>query len=238
MNKINLVLVIERKKLWGRLHIDYKSGLKNIDGYKYILVLRDAYSGWTKLIPTKTMTASETAENIVNNWICQYGIPDVIISDNATNFLSVLLRKILKLLNIDRRNSSIFRPTSNSSVERVMKVINANLRKVLNKNHLNWLSLIHNIQYIINTTISRATNMSPYFIVFGITPRSIFDINANIVNDLTGDNQERFQDFIDNIKSMRNLAASNTLVNQMENKRYYDTGAKEAKLEIGEYVLL
>ena len=53
-------------------------------GYQYILTILDRFTHYVSAIPLRTQTAKEVALTFFNEWICKHGVPETILSDNAT----------------------------------------------------------------------------------------------------------------------------------------------------------
>ena len=70
-------------KSWSRVHIDYAGPIDN----KYILVVVDAYSKFIDVQVTSSMTPNITIE-LLRQVFCNFGIPDVVVSDNVPYFVS------------------------------------------------------------------------------------------------------------------------------------------------------
>ena len=68
---------------WSRVHIDYAGPIDN----KYILVAVDAYSKFIDVQVTSSMTSNVTIE-LLRKVFCNFGIPDVVVSDNVPYFVS------------------------------------------------------------------------------------------------------------------------------------------------------
>ena len=68
---------------WQRIHIDYAGPLR---GLMYLVVV-DAYSKWPEVI-IRHSTTSKSTIGALRTLFTQHGLPKVIVSDNATNFVS------------------------------------------------------------------------------------------------------------------------------------------------------
>jgi len=92
---------ISASRMMEELAVDTIGPLpEDVDGNKYILVLVDAFSRWTELIPLKTATASEAAEAILG-YVTRYGTPTRISSDNGSQFINELMADLRALLQCD-----------------------------------------------------------------------------------------------------------------------------------------
>ncbi|KAL5011242.1 hypothetical protein ScPMuIL_011676 [Solemya velum] len=62
-------------------------------GNKYILVLIDQFSKWTEAYPLADQTAESVAEVVVKEFICRFGVPLEVHTDQGSNFESSLMGK-------------------------------------------------------------------------------------------------------------------------------------------------
>ena len=107
---------------FSRVHIDH-ANMPPVDGYKYILLIRDSFSGWCEAFPTKSQDATTTAELLYNGFITKYGAPKSIISDRHPGFMSKVVNHLCKLFNIKRCYTSSYNPQSNAVCERTNQSI-------------------------------------------------------------------------------------------------------------------
>lgn len=108
--------------------------------------------------------------------ICRYGVPNKIITDNATDFVGKDLQAVCHKFKIQHHRSSPYRPQINGGVE----ATNKNLKKILQKmtaNHSNWDENCHMHSY--RTSIRTSTSATPYS-VYGT--EAILPIEAEILN--------------------------------------------------------
>ena len=74
------------------------------------------------------LKAKHMARLIESNIICQYGVPQEIISDNGSHFKGEV-RTIMELYDIEHHKSSPYRPQTNGAVE----AANKNIKNILTK---------------------------------------------------------------------------------------------------------
>ncbi|PIO77100.1 integrase core domain protein [Teladorsagia circumcincta] len=68
---------------WRRIHIDFAGP---IDGFSYLVVV-DAFSKWPEVIPMTSTTSIATLRKL-RRLFAQFGLPQIIVSDNGTQFTS------------------------------------------------------------------------------------------------------------------------------------------------------
>ena len=71
------------QRAWSRIHIDYAGPIQG----KMILITTDAYSKWIDTQIVNTATSSVTIEHL-QTLFATHGIPEVLVSDNGTQFTS------------------------------------------------------------------------------------------------------------------------------------------------------
>ncbi|XP_055801017.1 uncharacterized protein LOC129870307 [Solanum dulcamara] len=81
----------------------------------------------------KAVTKKVVADFVRNNIICRFGIPESIITDNAANLNSDLMKEIYERFKITHRNSTTYWPQMNGAVEAANKNIKKILRKIVDE---------------------------------------------------------------------------------------------------------
>ncbi|XP_070025835.1 uncharacterized protein [Nicotiana sylvestris] len=77
----------------------------------------------------KSMTKKAVLDFVHSNIICRFGIPKVIITDNAANLNSHLMKEVCQQFKIMHRNSTPNRPKAKGAIE----AANKNIKKILRK---------------------------------------------------------------------------------------------------------
>jgi len=84
-----------------RVHIDLFGPLKTSgQGNKMVLVMTDAFTKYAEAIAIQDKQAERVAMEIFVHWICRFGSPVQIHSDNCTEFVNKLNIELFKLLDI------------------------------------------------------------------------------------------------------------------------------------------
>ncbi|CAN2391805.1 Integrase core domain, partial [Pristimantis euphronides] len=66
--------------LFQRLQIDYKQ-LPKVGAYEFVLVCVDLFSGWPEAFPVSKATTKATAQKLMKEVICRFGVPETTGSD-------------------------------------------------------------------------------------------------------------------------------------------------------------
>ena len=136
----------------------------DVDGNKYILNIIDHYSCWGESFAMKTITALETAEMMME-WITRFGAPQILLSDQGTNFMSHLIKQLCQLMKIDKRTSTAYHPQCNGRIENLNYTLTRILKKITQEE--NWSSRLRLSNMIYNSTPKSTTKLSPHYMLFG-----------------------------------------------------------------------
>jgi hypothetical protein len=79
---------------------------KTHQGNKYCLVLTDCFTKWTEAFAIPDQEALTIAKTLVNKFVCRFGTPLQIHSDQGTNFGSRVFQQMYDLLCIENKFSS------------------------------------------------------------------------------------------------------------------------------------
>ena len=172
-------------KPWTRLHIDYAGQLEG----KMFLLITDAYSRWMKIHETDTSTSSATIE-LLRRSFASLGLPEVVVSDNATAFTSSEFNDFLKRNGIRHILTPPYHPASNGLVERSVQTFKEGLKR-LKKGSLNTRLMRFLFKY--RTTPHSSTGVSPAELMYERKLRSQLDLlkpSPTEVADKTQNRQE------------------------------------------------
>ena len=77
-----------------RIHIDIVGPLsRSRRGNRYILKVQCSFTKWAEVFAIFNQCATTCAKVLVRNWICRFGVPDSIHSDQGLNLSQKYSRK-------------------------------------------------------------------------------------------------------------------------------------------------
>nr|XP_033514338.1 uncharacterized protein LOC117279009 [Nicotiana tomentosiformis] len=97
----------------------------------------DYFTKWVEAASYKVVTKKVVAYFVWDRIICRFGVPESIITDNAANFNSDLMKAMYETFNIKHQNSTAYRPQMNGDEESASKNIKKILRKMMD-NYNQW----------------------------------------------------------------------------------------------------
>ncbi|XP_037834631.1 uncharacterized protein LOC112450568 [Kryptolebias marmoratus] len=151
-----------------RVAVDLMGPLNETERHnRYILVVQDYFSKWVEAYPLSDEQAPTVAEKIVSEWVCRYGAPHSLHSDQGTNFESAVFQSMCELLGIEKTRTTPFRPQSDGQVER----FNATLQKILattaERCHWEWDLMLPYALMAYRATKHSSTGFTPNMMLFG-----------------------------------------------------------------------
>jgi hypothetical protein len=116
---------------WRDISVDYITPLppcrRRGQTFNHVAVVVDRLTKMRHFIATETLEAEELADRFIERVYSLHGLPETIISDRGSQFISTLWRALSARLAVTLRPSSAFHPQTNGQTER----INAELEQYL-----------------------------------------------------------------------------------------------------------
>lgn len=123
--KTNLMTWPIVEKPWSRIHVDYAGPFED----KMFLLIVDSYSKWPEIFIMSTTTSNATIIKL-NEVFARFGIPDVLVSDNGTQFTSNEFKEFCEMSGVQHIRTSPFHPQSNGQVERFVDTFKRAMKKM------------------------------------------------------------------------------------------------------------
>jgi transposase InsO family protein len=140
-------------------------------GNRYVLCITDYFTRWVVAIAVPDCSAQTAAEALFNEYICKYGVPAVILSDQGTHFHNQLMEAMSKLMGYKHTYSTTYHPQSNGMVERFNATFVPQIAKLQDKENNNWDEFLLPVVFAYNTGTHSTTNYSPFQLLYGREPR-------------------------------------------------------------------
>ncbi|KAK4515474.1 Homogentisate 1,2-dioxygenase [Mucor velutinosus] len=135
------------------------------NGNIYILVVYDICTRFiiTRALPNKQ---TDTVARALTTIFGDFGVVQILQSDNGREFKSALMSEIGKALGINQRYSTAFHARGNGASESGVKNILNALRKMVSEHIYDWDSVLPGTQLAINTKIRYRTESAPFQLMF------------------------------------------------------------------------
>ena len=132
-----------------------------------MLTCQDNLSNYLIAIPTVNQTAEEVALHFMRYVVLQYGIPSSIVTDQGTQFMGDVFKRLCKLLRIHKLNTSAYHLESNGALERAHKTMMEYLHCFCYPKGTDWRKWLPFACFVYNTTPHTLTKFTPHKILFG-----------------------------------------------------------------------
>lgn len=146
------------------LHFDFCYMSQGEEDYLYVLVLKDDFSGYVWLEPTKAADA-DTVTDVLIRWFSSFGVVKNWVSDRGSHFRNELVKNLKERLNSSHHFTLAYCPWSNGTVEVVCRELLRATRALLSEFQLSqksWPSVIPIVQSSLNNSVlSRLGNRCP-----------------------------------------------------------------------------
>ena len=110
---------------WVRLHLDFAGPFQG----KMFFILIDAHSKWIEATCTSSTSSSVVIEEL-RTIFAKFGLPETIVTDNGTGFVSQEFESFLVNNGIKHVTSAPYHPASNGLAERAVQVVKRGLKKI------------------------------------------------------------------------------------------------------------
>lgn len=161
----------ETTKPWVRLHVDYAGPISG----QYFLVVVDSYSKWPEIYVVRRPSTSETLLHL-RQLFGRFGTPNVLVSDNGTQFTSLEFAEFCKQNGIEHVRTPPYHPKSNGQAEKFVDILKRALLKMGGEGNVEEALQQFLISYRITPSPNCQDGKSPAEIMFGRPIRTFFDV--------------------------------------------------------------
>jgi len=206
------------------------------EGNSYILTIQDLLTKHSLAIPLKHAGAIDVADAFVNEFICTYGAPKALLTDQGTHFLNSLMKNIAKKFRIAQYKTTAYRPQANGSIERSHHVLWEYLRQVVD-NKKDWDRYLKLACFSYNTSVHEGTQYTPHELVFGKTAR--VPTSEIPPEDLSNESYTEYITILYNkLSDVQNAARNNLQRAKKRSKIYYDKRINPHSFKVNDDVYL
>ena len=194
-------------------------------GRQYVVVITDRYSKLTRAVPTAKITAPVVAAVVLEHWVIPYGIPNHILSDNGSQFVSKFFSALCAFLGAKLTTTTAYHPQTNGQTERYNKTIITRLRHYVNDHQTDWDLFVQPLTYAYNSQVHRSTGESPFGLVLSRLPPSPLVSTSSAIEGISGNTVPARllkTQVLDRLKAMCAKVDKSASLAQARYKRYFD----------------
>ena len=209
---------------------------------RYILTYVDMATRYPDAVALSSMDAESVALALFE--ICsRVGFPEVLTSDNGSNFTSQLFESFLNLLQCRHIRTSVYHAQSNGACERYNGTLKRCLRKLVKDFPRQWDRYLYAALFSYRDTPHQTTGYSPFELIYGHRVRGPLEFLQECWESDTIDNEDRdvheyILKFATNLRTVCETALKSLQTQQQKAKTLFDRHAKRRLLRPGDKVLL
>src|SRR5882672_6014509 len=209
---------------WQVISVDLITELLLSQGYDAIMVVVDRLSKRTHIIPTTSdVTAARVAKLFQDHIWKLHGLPEEVISDRGTQFVSNFTQSLSQLLGIRVAASTAYHPQTDGQTKRVNQEVEQFLRLFVNQRQDDWYEWLAMAEFTYNDRIHTSTFSSPFMMDTRQNPQLC-------IEPLRESRLETLNDFASRMEAAMKEAHS-ALSRAVDNMaRFYDAHRREAPL--------
>ena len=141
--------------------------MPSFQGFKYLLVFIDTFTGWIEAFPIRTEKATEVAEALLKEIIPRFGLPRHLQSDNGPSFVAKVTQQLSQASGIKYYLHSSGGPQSSGKVEQANHTLKKTLGKLSQETSESWYCLLPIALLRVRAAPKAATKLNPFEMTYG-----------------------------------------------------------------------
>ena len=136
------------------------------EGHRYILTLADFSTRYPEAIPLKNIDTETVAEALVDIFN-RLGVPEEILIDLGTRFVSDCIREVTRLLSIKQLTATPYHPMCNALTEKFNGTMKSMLKRLCSEQPRPWHRYINPLLFAYREIPQESTGFSLFELLYG-----------------------------------------------------------------------
>ncbi|GFU51597.1 hypothetical protein TNCV_82281 [Trichonephila clavipes] len=157
------------------VYIDLIGKLPPSEGMQYCLTCIDRFSCWMEAILIPEITAEIVGRAFYEKWICRFGVPAKLVTDQGRQFEAELFRSIAAICGAKVAHTTSYHPQCNGKVERLHRTLKGAIKA---HNNIRWTESLPTVLLGLRAAIRPDISYTIAQIVYGTAiklPGEFFD---------------------------------------------------------------
>jgi len=211
-------------------------------GHRYILTLVDFATPSHEAVPLKNINTETVAEALVDIF-SRLGVPQEILSDLGTQFVSECMKEVTRFLSIKQLTMTRYHPTCNGLTEKFNGTMKSMLKRLCSEQPRQWHRHINPLLFAYCEVPQESTGFSPFQLLYGTAVRGPMCILKELwTKELEEPEVKSSYQYVfelrETLGDTLKLAHTEFQKAQKKGKHYYDRKTKVRKFVPGDKVLV
>ncbi|XP_074609412.1 uncharacterized protein LOC141863662 [Acropora palmata] len=211
-------------------------------GHRYILTLVDYATRYPEAVPLKNIDTETVAEALVDIFR-RLGIPQEILSDLGTQFVSDCMKEVARLLSIKQLTTTPYHPMCNGLTEKFNGTLKTTLKRLCSEQPRLWHRYINPLLFAYREVAQESTGFSPFELLYGRAVRGpMFILKELWTKELEVPEVKNSYQYVfelrEKLEDTLKIAHEELQKAQQKGKHYYDRKTKVRKFQPGDKVLV
>ncbi|KAI2666719.1 Retrovirus-related Pol polyprotein [Labeo rohita] len=213
---------------------------KSARGHEHILVIVDYATRYPEAVPLRKATAKNIAQELFLLF-SRVGIPNQILTDQGTPFMSRVMADLCRLLKIQQLRTSVYHPQTDGLVERFNQTLKRMLKRVAADDRKDWDQMLPYVLFGIREVPQASTCFTPFELLFGRQPRGLLDV----ARDAWEQQPVALRSVVEHVAQMREkiervmpMVREHLVKAQQVQQRHYNRAAQPREFQPGERVMV
>ena len=212
------------------------------DGHSHILTLVDFATRYPEAVPLKNIDTETVAEALVDIF-SRLGMPEEILSDLGTQFVSECMKEVTRLLSIKQLTTTPYHPMCNGLTEKFNGTMKSMLKRLCSEQPRQWHRYINPLLFAYREVPQESTGFSPFELLYGRAVRGpMFILKELWTKELEEPEVKNSYQYVfelrEKLEDTLKLAHTELQKAQHKGKHYYDRKAKVRRFAQGDKVLI
>lgn len=203
----------------------------------HIIVISDYFTRWPEAYPVPDLT-TETVIKVLQQFIATHGIPEHLITDRGTSFISEAIQRVYKSLGITKHTTTALHPQSDGVVERFNSKLIKTLTHLVREQYNLWDEFLPFALLTHRTSIHSSIGDTPAFVLFGRDLRIPEDLINKPPDRSYIDTRDYCTELIYKLQAAHKVVKQNLTNAAQKQETYRAKTAVDKKIQVGDLVFL
>ncbi|GJY30341.1 reverse transcriptase domain-containing protein [Tanacetum coccineum] len=200
-------------------------------GAKFVIMAIDYFTKWVEAKPLVRITGKEVIRFVMDNIICRFGLPRIIVTDNGAQLVNDPFKGWGERFEIHQMNTALAYPQANGLVEKANRSLMEGIKTQLGREKVRWGDELPNVLWAHRTSIKQSNGETLFSLTYGskaVIPAKIGIPTYRTLMIREGYNEEEMRLNLDLLQEIRETTAIRDARYKTKMEQYYN---KRVRLE-------